>query len=329
MKDVLERIRSFSLREENLTSLYKNVNEWLKEIKTVEYKCLGCNYCYPAVAIEMFYSNIFINKNRWPFVAGDYFAFCEGTGCPVAVSTLASVELANKLAKIKPEGLCIVGKTETENIGVEKVVRNIITNPTIKYLLLVGKDPEGHWSGRTIISLWKNGVDDDMKVKGSPGKRPVLKNLTVKDIEAFRKQVLVVDMIGEERIDRIVDKIKELSKRVYECCGDRTCLHMGEVSDAQEIPVISAKSVVKPKMDKAGYFVIIPQPDRKIITVEHYSYDNKLLRVIEGEDAKSIYMTIINNGWVTELSHAAYLGAELKKAELSLKLGFKYIQDGA
>ncbi len=63
--------------------------------------------------------------------------------------------------------------------------------------------------------------------------------------------------------------------------------------------------------------------------MEHYAYNNKLLHVIEGKDAPSIYSTIIENGWLTELSHAAYLGSELAKAELSLKHRFKYIQDKA
>jgi tetrahydromethanopterin S-methyltransferase subunit A len=65
------------------------------------------------------------------------------------------------------------------------------------------------------------------------------------------------------------------------------------------------------------------------ILVEHYSYDNKLLRKIEGKNGRDIYFTIINNKWVTELSHAAYLGKELIKAELSIKKGFKFVQDGA
>lgn len=74
---------------------------------------------------------------------------------------------------------------------------------------------------------------------------------------------------------------------------------------------------------------MIPQPEGGRIVVEHYSYDNKLLRTIEGRDARSIYWTAISNGWVTQLSHAAYLGRELAKAELSIKLGFRYVQDGA
>lgn len=95
------------------------------------------------------------------------------------------------------------------------------------------------------------------------------------------------------------------------------------------MPIIQAKESIKAELDKVGYFVIIPQREKGILTGEHYSYDNKLLRVIEGRDARSIYWTLIENGWVTQLSHAAYLGKELAKAELSIKLGFKYVQDGA
>lgn len=81
--------------------------------------------------------------------------------------------------------------------------------------------------------------------------------------------------------------------------------------------------------NKAGYVVILPLAEKGIISVEHYSYDDKLLRTIEGKDARSLYWTIIENNWMTQLSHAAYLGKELEKAELSLMHGFKFVQDGA
>ncbi len=63
--------------------------------------------------------------------------------------------------------------------------------------------------------------------------------------------------------------------------------------------------------------------------VEHYSYKEKLIRTIEGQDARRVYLTLIRNGWVSKLDHAAYLGKELTKAELSLKHNFDYLQDGA
>ncbi len=75
--------------------------------------------------------------------------------------------------------------------------------------------------------------------------------------------------------------------------------------------------------------MVLPLADKGIINVEHYAYDNTLLRVIEGANARALYATIVANGWVSELSHAAYLGKELTRAELSLKHGIKYVQDGA
>ena len=73
----------------------------------------------------------------------------------------------------------------------------------------------------------------------------------------------------------------------------------------------------------------VPLADRLMINVEHYAYDDTLLRVIEGSNARALYQAIIARQWVSELSHAAYLGKELAKAELALRYGFKYVQDGA
>ena len=95
------------------------------------------------------------------------------------------------------------------------------------------------------------------------------------------------------------------------------------------IPKIKAVKPEAIRLDKAGYFVIIPYKKKKNIIVEHYSYDNKLLRTIEGKSSRAIYLTIISNRWVTDLTHAAYIGKELARAELSVKKGFKFVQDGA
>ncbi len=344
MKETLESLRTSlsSLQVEASSDLLANIERWLGQMEPIKYACLGCDYCVPAVAMNVFHQAFpevgesqslgcafEVSEHKWPPVAGEYHAFCDGPGCPVAVSTLASVELAESLARARPKELCIVGKTETENIGIEKVIKNIITNPTIRFLLVAGKDPRGHQSGRTFLALWENGVDETMRVIGSPGKRPILRNVTREEVEVFRKQVRVVDMIGCEDMENIIETIKELAQTSRPSCACRETRERTTPAPFSEVPIIRAEPPAKIEMDKAGYFVILPQPERQVIVVEHYSYDNTLQRVIEGQDARSIYWTIINNGWVTQLSHAAYLGKELAKAELSIKLGFKYIQDGA
>ena len=263
-----------------------------------------------------------------PVVAGSSTS-CDGTACLVAVSTLASAELAGILADRRPEKLCMVGKTETENLGIENVIKNMLKNPMIRVLLVVGKEPEGHYTGKTFLALSKNGVDKDMRVIGSPGKRPVLRNITRDEVDVFRKHVQVVDMIGCEDVERIIEKVEELSNKVGLANSCSECREGWTTPVQNSIPpLIKAKAPAKTEMDSAGYFVITPQQEKGIIVVEHYSYDNKCQRVIEGKDARSIYQTIIENGWVTQLSHAAYLGRELANAQMSIEQGFRYVQDG-
>jgi len=331
-----------SIQIEESSNLVQNVNAWLKEMASIKYSCLGCDYCFPAVAMNILSEsfpeavenkslscNFVVKEQIWPSVPGEYFAFCEGQTCPVAISTLASIDLAENLAKLKPKGLCIVGKTETENIGIEKVIKNTITNPTIRFLVVAGKDPQGHYSGRTLLALSENGVDKEMKVIGSIGRRPILKNVSLSEVESFRQQIRVIDMIGCKDTKKIIAKINKLSKEAISTCECKECHESISSTKVSTISKILASEPKNFKMDKAGYFVIIPSFQKKTIVVEHYGYDNKLLHIIEGKDAPSIYSTVIENGWTTELSHAAYLGRELAKAELSLKYGFKYIQDKA
>ena len=364
MKDALDALSN------SLTNVEKNSEggfsdsllQWKSQMEPIKYACLGCEYCYPAVALNEFgkvlpdaaptdaLSCAFSERipsgdvkestsGGWPVVPGEYKVLCKNGECSVAISTLASPELTDMIAELSPEEVCIVGKTETENIGIDKLIKNTITNKAIHYLVLAGTDPKGHKPGQTILGLSSNGVDEKMRVIGSEGKRPFLRNVTKDEIESFRKQVKVIDLIGCEDVETILNKAKELlmttntsAQEVEQLkgkCGCSSCSEESESNESMEVPTIRAKEPVKIQMDEAGYFVILPLPEKGIISVEHYSYDDKLLRTIEGKDARSLYWTIIENNWVTQLSHGAYLGKELAKAELSLVHSFKYVQDGA
>lgn len=344
MKEALKHLNS-DLSPSQDRKLLQEITSWLEKLERLEYSCLGCKHCYPAAAMRIF-NQKFPKKEKethhpgstsctaetdsetWPPVAGKYFNFCGGSECPVAVSTLASRELAENLADQRPKELCIVGITETENIGIEKVVRNTITNPTIRILLVTGEESKGHYSGKTFIALSENGVDDDMRVRGSPGLRPVLKNLTPKAVEAFRRQVRVVDLIGCKNVDQIIRKVKNLAEEVGSACSCGERERDMSLPQGSKIQHVKAKGSSTFTMDPAGYFVIIPNQEEEKIIVEQYSSTHELLRVIEGETASSICKTIVKNNWISNLSHAAYLGKELAKAELSIKRKFEYVQGG-
>ena len=345
MKETLEQLGDALplLKTASAAALASELGSWQQQMRPIKYACLGCEHCYPAVAMNVLHKqfpeteNIAslscefeVRPNIWPPVPGEYFDLCEGDSCPVAVSTLASSELADTLAQRRPGELCIVGKTETENIGIDKVIKNTITNRTIRYLVVAGRDPKGHDSGKTLLALASNGVDDSMRVIGSSGRRPILRNVTRDEVETFRRQVEVVDMIGCDDVERVINRIKDLSvAKPSSCDWSSEAEPVIPPAAVCNVPIVHAQPPTAVEMDKAGYFVIIPRPEKGDIIVEHYSYDNKMLRTIEGGDARSIYSTIVQNGWVSQLSHAAYLGKELTRAELCLKHGFKFVQDGA
>lgn len=84
------------------------------------------------------------------------------------------------------------------------------------------------------------------------------------------------------------------------------------------------------KLDPKGFFTIKPFPEEGIIRVRYYQVEskgNKKIALIEGKTAEEIVQTIVREGFVSSLQHAAYLGSELQKAEVAMKLNIEFIQD--
>jgi tetrahydromethanopterin S-methyltransferase subunit A len=80
-------------------------------------------------------------------------------------------------------------------------------------------------------------------------------------------------------------------------------------------------------LDPKGYFLIRTNKDSKIIEVGHCTNDHKLVRIIRGKTSEEIMYKMLDMNLISLMDHAAYLGKELQKAFLSLKLGFEYVQD--
>ncbi|MCS7224193.1 MAG: DUF4346 domain-containing protein [Armatimonadetes bacterium] len=343
LRDTLIAVReeTATIEGEEADALRADIDQFLTGMQPIQYQCLGCDPCYPAVAENRFHAAAepilpltivqrpscafeVRTDGDWPVVAGEYFVLDPGGS--VAVSTLASPDLAAQLAQRRPRGLSIVGKTETENIGIDKVVKNIVANPCIRTLIVAGQDPKGHLSGQALLALAQNGVDERQRIVGAKGKRPFLRNVTQQEIEQFRQQVTVVDMIGCDDPEVVATKVESIGS-VCQCACQ---LPLGERSGVATVKRVKAHLPEGPlKLDKAGYFVIILQPEKRMIVVEHYDYRDRLQHIVEGEDARSLCATILELGLITQLDHAAYLGRELMRAEMALRHSLPFVQDGA
>jgi dihydropteroate synthase-like protein len=81
-------------------------------------------------------------------------------------------------------------------------------------------------------------------------------------------------------------------------------------------------------MDPEGWFKIIIDGVTNSIAAIHYNIgEEEPDIIIKGSNSREIYQTIIRENLISKFDHAAYLGKELEKAYIALKLGRSYIQD--
>lgn len=314
------------------------------EKSAVTHGCLGCEPCYP-VSISNALPEVVgssstcscgppcqpmprrdfvphVKENRsWPIEQGEYIIGNKASR--VAISTLGSDELPGVISeRLGSDKFALIGKTHTENIGIEKIVKNTISNPHIRFIIICGNDTRGHMAGQSLLSFVQNGVDQERRIIGSKGQRPVLKNLDFSAIQHFREQVSVVDLIGIDNLNRIEDEVKR--------CIEKNTGIFEKSLDVRRTPVIEAKRPDRlVVLDPSGFFIIYPKKDEGRVYLDHYKADGTLNEVIYGEDPIAIAHTAIERGLVSRLDHAAYLGRELEKAYLSMLHGFLYVQDSA
>jgi len=144
---------------------------------------------------------------QWPVLKGEY-EVGDVKNC-VAVITLGSHLPGDPMLAA---GACITGPCKTENLGIEKVVVHIISNPNIRYLIVTGSEVKGHVTGDAMLKMHQNGVKDN-RIVGAIGAIPYIENLTQEAIERFQKQVEAINFIGTEDVNAIVAKIKEYAAK--------------------------------------------------------------------------------------------------------------------
>ncbi len=94
-------------------------------------------------------------------------------------------------------GAALSGTLQTENVGLEKVICNIVANPNIRYLVVCGPETPGHLVGDAILALKANGVDQQKRIIGTSAPTPYLYNVPREFIDRFRDQVTVIDLVDE------------------------------------------------------------------------------------------------------------------------------------
>ena len=261
--------------------------------------------------------------SSWPVVAGTYKV--GDPKAPVAVCALTSERLMDSLAGLP--GVAIAGMVYTANLGITRIILNITTNPSIRFLLICGKDSALFKPGQSLAALAENGFDGSKRIIGAAGYDPVLPTVAPDQVGQFRKQVEVLDWTGEEDLQALEDRVESLSARnpgpFKTDKAPTSRIAAGEVFASIRPGGRREPLIYDPK----GYFVISIDPDQKEIILRHYLPDHTPAHQMRGRGATSMLLGLLRDGLVTQLSHAGYLGEELAKAQTALQFGLRYDQD--
>ncbi len=128
----------------------------------------------------------YLRGNDYSPVAVAIVLNCDADKIPPDLEQLVRVGLE--------AGAALSGTVQTENIGFEKIICNIVANPNIRYLVLGGPESDGHQTGLAMKALIDNGVDNRKRIIGVKAPHPVLFNLPLEFIDRFRSQLELIDV---------------------------------------------------------------------------------------------------------------------------------------
>ena len=215
-------------------------------------------------------------EHEWPPVPGD-FEVRDPSNC-VAICTLGK--------KIEVDAdYAIIGTCKTENIGIERVIINVISNPKIRFLILAGPEVPGHLTGKSLCALYHNGVDrETRKIIDAEGAIPYIENVPLEGIDQFREQIELIEMINKNNPADIASKAAELiSKDPGEFSGGAIWVEFKAPAKSARKPSLSRDVMLLPEYN------VILDSSSSLITgqLKHATVSENPSTMIEVQDEET------------------------------------------
>lgn len=142
------------------------------------------------------------DTSTWPIYFKDRLTI-SNLDSSVAIACLWTPKEA--IERLVPsENYSILGQLYTKK-GINYLIRNILANPFVSTLYLVGNDLME--SGEALVKFMNDGITEDYKVVGDDGAEIEIE-ITTQAIERFRKNVKLIDLRGPQKLATLKDEIK-------------------------------------------------------------------------------------------------------------------------
>jgi dihydropteroate synthase-like protein len=145
---------------------------------------------------------------------------------------------------------------------------------------------------------------------------------TVREEAIAAKMMFLAKKRGSVPKDLGIDLLVLKDKRKHEEAYD-------EMLEGETQVTMANEAVAPETVDPQGVFRITVDRKLETIVALHFATaeTDKPIIIIKGKTAEAVYAQIMEMRLVTRLDHAAYLGRELAKAEIALRVGKDYVQD--
>jgi thymidylate synthase len=141
--------------------------------------------------------------NNWPILYRDVLLKGNLDSCVGVCSLWTQREIVQKI--INDAGrYAVIGNLYSAQ-GINAMIRNIMANPRIRYVVLWGA--ELSLSGHSLLQLIKNGLDSNRQIIGGRGE--IEAEIPAAAVDQFRRAVEVIDLRGR-RADLLVKTLKTL-----------------------------------------------------------------------------------------------------------------------
>ena len=175
-------------------------------------------------------------------------------------SCVAVVSLSEEY-EFPGDKVAVYGNMKTENLGVEKVVANVVSNPNIRFLVVCGTEVRGHRSGEALVCLHRNGVDGNNRVVGAKSAIPFIENLPAEAVERFQRQVEVLDMIDVGDVKEIMESVDGCIARNPGAFGEP--LFIEPISRDNVVEVFNTEYALHSRVNVDLYGVVSPAPEAR------------------------------------------------------------------
>jgi tetrahydromethanopterin S-methyltransferase subunit A len=133
--------------------------------------------------------------------------YYPGAGKAVAICTLSSIDLLQTIGKSDLiNRILIAGRLLSENKGIDAIIDFTVKHPNLKRMIVCGKEVRGHRAGQALLALASNGMDSSGRIIGAVGPNAIV-TLPQQDVDIFRHQVKINDMIGTVDIGKIAQAL--------------------------------------------------------------------------------------------------------------------------